>query len=60
MTYQQKFDQLRNAFAESSDKYSRADKALSEVKGFGDAALIEILPMQRENLKSVVIIITIS
>lgn len=41
MTYQQKFDELRNAFGESSDKYIRADKALSEVIGFGDASLIE-------------------
>jgi len=41
MTYQQKFDALRNEFAEASDKYIKADKALSEVNGFGDTGLIE-------------------
>ena len=27
MTYQQKFDELRNDFAEASDKYLKVDKA---------------------------------
>lgn len=41
MTYQQKFEELRNDFAEMSDKYIKADKALSEVRGFGDSDLLE-------------------
>jgi hypothetical protein len=41
MTYQQKFEELRNEFAKASDKCSKADKELSEVNGFGDLRLID-------------------
>lgn len=41
MTNKQKFDQLRVKFAIESDKYLRADKELSEDKGFVDANLVE-------------------
>lgn len=41
MTYQQKFDELRDEFAIKSDKYIRADKALSELSGFGEINLVD-------------------
>ncbi len=41
MTYQQKFEELRKEFAEASDKYIKADKALSEANGFADTYLID-------------------
>jgi hypothetical protein len=41
MTYQEKFEELRSKFAKASNKYMNADKALSEVSGFGDIGLME-------------------
>jgi hypothetical protein len=53
MTYQEKFDELRNEFAKSSDKYIKADQSLSEVNGFGDSELIEKFAVAKKDFEIV-------
>ena len=36
MTFQQKFEELQNAFAVAGDKYSKLDKQMTITKGFGE------------------------
>jgi hypothetical protein len=36
MTFQEKFDQLRNNFALKSNVYLKSDATLTDVSGFGD------------------------
>ena len=49
MTYQQKFEKLRNTFAQKSDRYIRAEKELSSIMGWGDSAeLNEFLNAKKE------------
>ncbi len=40
MTYQEKYEQLHNEFAEKSGKYLNADRELSSVNGFFDGSLL--------------------
>lgn len=37
MTYQEKYQELRQDFAEKSDRLIKADQKLGATKGFGDA-----------------------
>ncbi len=41
MTYQEKFELLRDEFVKTSDLYIKADKELSSINGFFDISLIE-------------------
>ena len=49
MTYQQKYEELHNAFIKASDKYIKAEKEFSSILGWDDSTkLSDFLSAKRE------------